>query len=219
MRIFLVRHGETDWNKEGRFQGQRDTGLSEKGQAQAYKVASYLAAHAFEGVVSSPLSRALDTALKIGSVCCLSGNEIEGVEVVDEFTEINHGDWEGLLANEVRERWGDLLEQWHAEPEAVKMPGEGGESLEDVRRRAVEGVERIAARYSGDVVVASHDAVIKVLLCHFLGIPLANFWRFQVANCSLSIIELNEGKAPRVSLMGDAHYLGGGFLLPEQKAL
>lgn len=219
MRLFLVRHGETDWNREGRFQGQRDTHLSDKGRSQAFKAALFLALHEFEGIVSSPLARALDTALKIGSTCALNGNELEDVEIVDEFTEINHGEWEGLLAEEVRERWGDLLAQWHSDPESVRMPGEGGESLEDVQRRAVAGVEKLAENYSGDVIVASHDAVIKVLLCHFLGIPLANFWRFQIANCSLSIVELEEGKPPRVSLMGDAHYLGEGFRAPEQKAL
>lgn len=219
MRLFLVRHGETDWNREGRFQGQRDTHLSEKGRSQAFRLALFLALHEFEGIVSSPLARALDTALKIGSTCALNGNELEGVEIVDEFTEINHGEWEGLLADEVRECWGDLLAQWHSAPESVRMPGEGGESLEDVQRRAVAGVEGLAEHYSGDVVVASHDAVIKVLLCHFLGIPLANFWRFQIANCSLSVVELEESKPPRVSLMGDAHYLGEGFAAREQKAL
>lgn len=219
MRLFLVRHGETDWNREGRFQGQRDTHLSEKGRSQAFRVASFLALHEFEGIVSSPLARALDTALKIGSACALNGNELEGVEIVDEFTEINHGEWEGLLADEVRERWGDLLALWHSSPESVRMPGEGGESLEDVQRRAVAGVAGLAESYSGDVVVASHDAVIKALLCYFLGIPLDNFWRFQIANCSLSVVELQEGGPPRVSLMGDAHYLGEGFEAPEQKAL
>lgn len=219
MRLFLIRHGETDWNREGRFQGQRDTQLSEKGRGQAAMAASYLASHKFDGIIASPLSRALETALTIGSHCCEGCKDKEIVEIIDEFTEINHGDWEGLLASEVKERWGDLLERWHTAPETVTMPGEGGESLADVQKRALAGVGRVAGKYSGDVAVASHDAVIKVLLCHFLGVPLANFWRLQIANCSLSIVELNEGKPPRVSLMGDAHYLGEGFERAEQKAL
>lgn len=219
MRLFLIRHGETDWNREGRFQGQRDTKLSVKGRGQAELAASYLAPHKFDGIISSPLSRALETALMIGSRCRADGMDREIVEIIDEFTEINHGDWEGLLASEVKERWGDLLEHWHSAPETVTMPGAGGESLEAVRTRTLAGIERVAGKYTGDVAIASHDAVIKVLLCHFLGAPLANFWRFRIANCSLSIVEMNEGKPPRVSLLGDAHYLGGGFERAEQKAL
>lgn len=222
MRLFLVRHGETDWNREGRFQGQRDIKLSENGRAQAYKVASYLAAHKFSGIVASPLSRASETALKVVSLSSpreRGSSEIAGVDIIDELSEINHGDWEGLLAAEVAKCWVELFKQWHLAPEKVTMPGEGGESLKDVQRRAVAGVDRIAEKYSGDVLAVSHDAVIKVLLCYFLGIPLANFWRFQIANCSLSIVELNKDKPPRVSLMGDAHYLSGGFESIEQKAL
>lgn len=215
MRFFLIRHGETDWNREGRFQGQRDTALSEKGRAQARKAASALAAHKFEGVVSSPLARALDTAREI----CAKGGQDLSVEIIEGLTEINHGDWEGLLASEVRERWNERLTLWHSAPETVTMPGPGGESLEDVRARSVAEVEKIAARYTGDVAAALHDAVIKVLLCHYLGAPLSSFWRFQIANCSLTIIEFSEGKPPRVSLMGDAHYLGEGFERAEQKAL
>lgn len=215
MRLFLIRHGETDWNREGRFQGQRDTSLSEKGRAQALKAALGLASHDFQGIVSSPLSRALDTALEISRA---GGRSIK-VEVMGELTEINHGNWEGLLASEVRERWGDLLAQWQTAPDTVRMPGDGGESLKDVCGRAVAGAEKIAAKYSGDVIAASHDAVIKVLLCRYLDAPLSSFWRFQIANCSLTIVEFSEGKTPRVSLMGDAHYLGEGFEKAEQKAL
>lgn len=215
MRLFLIRHGETDWNREGRFQGQRDTALSEKGRLQAQKAASSLSSHKFQGIVSSPLSRALDTAREIS----VHGNRDTKVDIIDEFTEINHGDWEGLFTSEVRERWGELLSQWHTEPERVRMPGGGGETLEEVCGRAVAGVEKIAAKYSGDVAVASHDAVIKVLLCYYLGAPLSSFWRFQIANCSMTIIEFSKEKPPRVSLMGDAHYLGEGFERAEQKAL
>lgn len=215
MRLFLIRHGETDWNRDGRFQGQRDTALSDKGRWQAQKAASGLALHKFQGIVSSPLSRALDTAREISA---LGSRNIE-VDIIDEFTEINHGDWEGLLTSDVREHWDGLLAQWHIEPERVRMPGDGGETLEEVCKRAVAGVEKIAAKYSGDVAATSHDAVIKALLCYYLGAPLSSFWRFQIANCSLTIIEFSEGRPPRVSLMGDAHYLGEGFEKAEQKAL
>lgn len=222
MRLFLVRHGETDWNKEGRFQGQRDTALSETGRGQARLVAAYLAAQEYDGratVLSSQLDRALATALAIGAAGRESGVMEDGVEKAEDFREIHHGDWEGLLASEVRERWGELLGRWHSVPDSVRMPGAGGETLEDVQKRAVRGVEKLARRFDGDVILVSHDAVIKALLLRFLGSPLANFWRLRIANCSLSVVELSAGKPPCVSLVGDAHYLEPGFSRPEQKAL
>ncbi len=217
MRLFIVRHGETLWNREGRFQGQQDTDLSEFGLAQADKIAAYLAGRMdgkFEAVATSPLARARITAEKIAATC-----HCEAFEIVEGFTEINHGDWEGLLSSEVQKGWPRVLDLWHSSPHTVIMPGEGGEALRDVQVRSIETVETLAKKHSGDVCVAAHDAVIKVLLCHFLGAPLSSFWSFQIANCSLTVAELRENQAPRVSLMGDAHFLGEGFDLPEQKGL
>lgn len=214
MRLFIVRHGETVWNKEGRFQGQRDTALNEKGLAQADMVAAYLAPHKFEVVVSSPLARARVTGEKIAAAC-----GCETFELMDELTEIHHGDWEGLLSTEVAAKWPEILAAWHTQPETVTMPGEGGESLADVQKRCVAASAKIAAKYSGDVCVTAHDAVIKALLCSYTGAPLASFWNFQIANCSLTVVELRAGKPPRISLMGDAHFLGEGFDRAEQKGL
>lgn len=214
MRLFIVRHGETGWNREGRFQGQQDTDLTELGLAQADKAADFLRGHRFDAVVSSPLKRARVTAEKIAAAAgCTT------VETAAALTEINHGDWEGLLASEVRAKWPRIIELWHTSPHTVIMPGDGGESLRSVQIRSVRAIEEIAARHCGDVLIASHDAVIKVLLCHFLNAPLSGFWRFQIANCSLTVAELRKNQPARISLMGDAHYLGIGFDLPEQKGL
>ncbi len=214
MRFFIVRHGETRWNKEGRFQGQIDTDLSEHGLAQGERVASYLSGHPFDAVVSSPLKRALVTGQKIADAC-----GVGTVEIDDRLTEINHGAWEGLLSSEVEASWADVLRRWHRFPDTVLMPGTGGESLRMVQDRSVAAAGDIAEKYSGDVCLTAHDAVIKVLLCHFLGAPLSSFWNFQIANCSLSVVEIQSGKVPRISLMGDAHFLRDGFDLPEQAGL
>jgi probable phosphoglycerate mutase len=214
MRLFIVRHGETVWNVEGRFQGQRDTDLNEKGTAQADLVARFLAPHKFDAVVSSPLKRARVTGEKIAAACGCKTFETD-----EKLTEIHHGDWEGVLSSDVAARWPDLLKEWHEAPERVTMPGAGGESLADVQKRCAEASDRIAETYAGDVCVTAHDAVIKALLCHYAGAPLSSFWNFQVANCSLTVVELRKGKPPRISLMGDAHFLGEGFSLPEQKGL
>ncbi|WP_455595447.1 histidine phosphatase family protein [Cloacibacillus porcorum] len=214
MRFFVIRHGETAWNVAGRFQGQQDTELNEKGLAQADLLGERLAGHRFEAVLTSPLSRAKVTAERAASRC-----EYGEFLTVEALTEINHGDWEGRLADEIAAEWPDELHRWHVSPETVTMPGPGGENLEDILRRAVPAVEAAAKRHEGDVLLASHDAVIKVLLCYWLGAPLASFFRFQVPNCSITVIEVKEGSAPRMLLMGDAAHLGDSFERPEQKGL
>ena len=144
MRFFVIRHGETAWNVEGRFQGQKDTALNEKGLAQAATLGERLAGHSFEAVLTSPLDRAKKTA-ELAASKCKFGEFTE----IPAFTEINHGDWEGRLSTEVAEEWPELLRRWHTAPETVKMPGEGGESLEDIARRAVPAVEAAAKKIQG----------------------------------------------------------------------
>lgn len=216
MRLFIVRHGETIWNVEGRFQGQQDTELNKNGLAQADKVAEYLAGHMagkFDAVITSPLARAAVTAEKIAKAC-----RCEKVETERDFTEINHGDWEGLLSTEVNKRWPRLLDLWHTSPHEVLMPGDGGEALRDVQNRALAALQRTCSLYANDVCVVAHDAVIKTILCGFLNAPLSSFWNFQIANCSVSVAEVRGNKS-RVSLMGDAHFLDEGFDRPEQAGL
>jgi probable phosphoglycerate mutase len=214
MRMFIVRHGESNWNAEGRFQGRQDTELSPKGMEQGEKIAEYLSSHRFEAIFTSPLKRSSITAARIASAC---GCEV--LEEMDELTEICHGDWETRMTAEVTERWPRLFDLWHTAPHTVLMPGPGGESLRDVQARVQRGAEKIKKKCSGDVCLVSHDVPIKMLLCHFLNAPLSSFWNFLIPNCSLTIAETREGGIVRVNLMGDAHFLGEGFDLPEQKSL
>ena len=217
MRLFLVRHGETNWNREGRIQGQQDTPLNLRGLEQARRVAERLRGHPFALVVSSPLSRALQTARAIHG----ASDSPVPLQVDEGLTEIHHGDWEGRLAQEVRATWPSLLDRWHERPEEVRMPGPGGETLEEVRDRAVAAAERLAATcpVEGDLCLASHDAVLKVLLCHWMGAPLGSFWRFVIPNGGLNLVELRAGKPPRLLLLGDASHLEEGFHREEQKGL
>ena len=204
MRLFIVRHGETAWNRAGRFQGRMDIPLNENGLAQAVLTAKRFSGFKFDAVLSSPLSRARVTGEKIYDEADCSTFITD-----DGFMEISHGDWEGHLRPDVESRWPDILDQWLNAPEICKMPGAGGESLADVTARAVEAVERIAFDYSGDVMLATHDAVAKTLICYYVGIPLENYWRIKVPNCSVSFIEF--GKSPQLGLLGDVSHLGCGF--------
>lgn len=214
MRFFVVRHGETNWNVEGRFQGQKDIELNQKGIMQAELLAKRFVGHRFEAIISSPLSRALVTAQKTKDV------SICGQLLIDPLlSEINHGDWEGLLADDIKSMWPSDMERWHLAPETVKMPGDGGESLQDVWYRAYRFAEYASLKYKGDVLVASHDAVIKVLLCHWLNTPLSSFWCFQIPNCSITVVEVSAAKKPRLTLLGDATHIYNSFERPEQKGL
>lgn len=214
MRFFIIRHGETLWNVEGRFQGQIDTDLSDVGLRQADLVAQRLSNHNFDAIISSPLKRALVTAQKIAA----KSNHKE-VIINDALLEINHGLWEGCYTDEIKTNWPQLLTAWHEYPETVTMPGCGGESLNNILKRSTHYVKTIAEKFNGDVLLTSHDAIIKVWLCYWLNAPLSSFWRFQIPNCSISIIEILKSKKPRLILMGDIAHLGNTFDSAEQKGL
>ncbi|QTX33466.1 histidine phosphatase family protein [Aminithiophilus ramosus] len=210
MRLFIVRHGETDWNVTGRFQGRNDIALNDRGLEQARRLAGALEKVPFDRLWSSPLSRALETAR---AVALLQG---KSVEIDEGLTEISHGEWEGLDGAEVERRWPGDLARWHGTPHLLAMPG--GESLLDVQRRSVEALDRVVAAGGENVLVAAHDAVIKVLLCACLEMPLRCFWRFQVGNGSVTLLEPT-ARGWSVPLLGDTCHLGDPYFRPLQKGL
>ena len=218
MRIFCVRHGETDWNADGRFQGQIDVPLNARGKAQALAAGAALKSIGFERIWSSPLSRASDTAKAIAEAGAFNGD----ILFHPDFTEIAHGLWEGRLASEVASLYPGLLEAWRKTPETVTMPE--GERLEDVRARAVPAWEELSENARADnvknILLVSHDATLRVLFCHLLGAPLSAFRCFQLANASVSVVEGTFG-GWRFSLLGDAHHLDPRhpFERPEQSGI
>ncbi|MBN1332770.1 MAG: histidine phosphatase family protein [Synergistales bacterium] len=210
MKLFCVRHGETDWNLEGRFQGRMDIPLNGRGVEQAKAVGKLLSHIRLDSIWSSHLSRARDTAEIIALHHGLSVITSPGI------SEISHGKWEGRKAEEIEELWPGMLEQWHKYPHTVTMPD--GESLGHVLQRSVRAIDEICRDSSGNVAVVSHDAVLKALLCYWMGCPLASFWRFQLANCSITVVEL-EDRGIRIPLMGETSHLGYVFSRVEQKGL
>ena len=184
MRILLARHGETPWNAEGRYQGQIDIPLSPVGEGQARALGARLADVRIDRAVASPLSRAKTTAeFALGDARKAQLGTDAGL------MEIGHGEWEGLLASEIRERDGERLRAWREAPETVQMPG--GESLPQVLERAWPAFERATAGLGTDdtLLVVAHDAVNRVLLCRVLGIPLSRLWNFRQAPATLNLLE------------------------------
>jgi probable phosphoglycerate mutase len=203
MRILLARHGETPWNAEGRYQGCRDIPLSEVGEAQAVKLGERLRDVAITRAVSSPLARARRTAeLALG--------ERAGMLLLDEgLREIGHGDWEGLLASEIRERDPARLQLWRDEPEGVMMPGEGGESLRMVIDRAWPAFARACEGLSENdtLLVVAHDAVNRVLLCRILGLPFTRLWAFRQAPTTLNLLEGPDFEHLDVVRLNDSYHV------------
>jgi probable phosphoglycerate mutase len=186
MRVLLARHGETPWNAEGRYQGQRDIALSPVGEEQARKLGARLRDIVVTRAVASPLSRAARTAQ-----LALGEDRAAMLQADPGFQEIAHGDWEGLLASEIGARDPALLRAWRETPETVLMPGEGGESLQHVLDRAWPALERACAGLGAEdlLLVVAHDAVNRVLLCRILGLPLARLWTFRQAPTTLNLLE------------------------------
>jgi len=202
MRILLARHGETPWNAEGRYQGQRDIALSETGEGQARALGERLRDLPISRAVASPLSRARRTAeLALGDARA-------GLLTLDPgLAEIAHGDWEGLLASEIRARDPERLRAWRESPATVQMPG-GGESLGQVLERAWPA---FAAACEGlgeadTLLVVAHDAVNRVLLCRILGLPLARLWSFRQAPTTINLLEGASVDALEVVRLNDCQH-------------
>ena len=186
MRILLARHAVTPWNAEGRYQGQEDIALSEVGIAQATALGERLRDFRIDRAVASPLSRARHTAeLALGNA------RASRLSLDDGLKEIAHGDWEGLLASEIREHDGERLQAWRDTPDTVQMPGAGGESLQQVLERAWPALQRACAGLGAEdtLLIVAHDAVNRVLLCRVLGISLSKLWGFRQAPTTLNLLE------------------------------
>lgn len=185
-KLLLVRHGESEWNRLGRYAGQRDVPLSDRGKLQAQRLAERLEGEALAAIYTSPLRRARDTARAIA--------EHQRVPVTAErrLAEIHHGLWEGLTAEQVGARFPTAYAQWRAEPHRVVMPQ--GESLTDLSRRAEQVLTEVLARHStGKILLCSHDAVLRVLVLTSLGLSLEHFWEWHFSNASLTVLETRDG--------------------------
>jgi broad specificity phosphatase PhoE len=158
-RIWLIRHGATEWNLHKRAQGQADIALTDRGRAQAKEVAATLSPFQLTGVYSSDLMRSIDTAKVIA--------DEQGLEVVidPDFREIDQGEWTGLEVAEIQRRWPDL---WGAARHYSPRPG--GETPQQVRQRALEGLKRvIEAHPGGSVAVVSHGGTMRWLVAESFG--------------------------------------------------
>ena len=169
--IILARHGETVWNIEKIYRGRSDVVLDELGIKQAERLGEYLSNYVLEAIYSSPLKRALDTANIIARY-----QKID-VQIAEGLVDFDYGDWQRLPEREVKSLYPVLLNEWHNNPHKVRVPG--GESLEDVRKRAVDVINDVLSNHHESVVLVSHRVVNKVLICSLLGLDNSHFWNIK----------------------------------------
>jgi len=185
-KIILVRHGETEWNVGEVFRGRIDVELNETGIREAELLAKYLSDSRITAIYSSPLKRALRTAEIIAS-----HHDVK-VEIAPELIDCDFGEWQGLSLQTVADRYKQLYAKWVKNPHLVKMPA--GESLDDVRRRAVRLVDSLLAKYEGTIVLVSHRVVNKVLICALLALDGSHFWNIKVDTAGITIFTYEDGK-------------------------
>jgi broad specificity phosphatase PhoE len=170
--IFIARHGETNWNAAARYQGRRDTELSQLGIAQAQALARAMKPTHLKRVISSPLHRCTTTAQPSADLFNLE------IEENPFLLEIAHGDWEGRYRDELEANDPLRYSQWRKQPEIVSFAG--GESVADVLDRWSMFASTFEA--TDDTLIVTHDAVIRVALVERLARPLSTFWQGEVLN-------------------------------------
>jgi probable phosphoglycerate mutase len=205
-RLLLVRHGETDWNRQGRFQGQIDIPLNANGQRQAEAAGRALATVHIDRAYTSAMARPRQTAEAILRLH-------PGVPLTSSrgLVEIGHGLWEGRLEVEIADGWPELLASWKQAPQTVQMPE--GENLQQVWDRSLQTWQRIASGLAtGETaLVVAHDAVNKTILCALLGLTPADIWMIKQGNGGITVIDYPQGAdaPPVVAAMNLTHHLGG----------
>jgi broad specificity phosphatase PhoE len=163
--ILLARHGETDWNREKRWQGLADLALNDRGREQARALAEKLEVVLFSAVYASDLRRAYETALAI------AGRKGLAVTPMRELREIDVGSWTGLSQDEVRERFQDAYTQLRAR---TGRGWEGGETYAVMGRRVLEAIRWIARKHPRDtVLIVTHSGPIRTVHAHALGLDYA----------------------------------------------
>lgn len=182
MRIYLVRHGETDWNKKGIYQGQEDTPLNEKGKDEARNLALALKGKEISIIYSSDLTRAKETAEIIAKSL-----GIQTIIYKESLREMNFGEWTGKSIFEMEED-SELFQLWQKDPWNISPPE--GETLKELANRVRKEAEEIFLKhYSQNVLVVTHAGPIKALIFNLIGSTGNPYWNLDISHNTIAIIE------------------------------
>lgn len=193
-RLVLIRHGATKWNREGRYCGHKDVGLSSEGRAQAAKLGGRLKAVKFDRIYCSGMKRAFQTGRII----------FKGADLitVKELREINFGVLEGLRYEEILERHGNTYRKWLEDPYKNNVPK--AEPMSDFENRIKKGVKKIIRSNSNrTIAIVCHGGTIGVFVNSIL--KARNFWRYVPSAASITIVEYDAGKQRLKKFNDTAH--------------
>ena len=190
MNLYLVRHGETEWNRDGRAQGRADVPLNEAGVAQSEALADMFGEMSVAAVMSSSLRRAVNTAEAIAAPHGLA------VTPNDGLLELNFGALDGAPLRDMREMFPDFFEHWTRDPATAQFP-DGGETLQQLQERTWAVVESVARAHEAqdNVIIVSHAFALYSIMCRALGMPLSNYGRLRITPGSYSLLV---SRAPNV---------------------
>jgi broad specificity phosphatase PhoE len=203
MNLLLVRHGETPWNREGRYQGRTDVALTAEGEAQARALGKRLAGIPIAIAITSPLARTRGTAEAI------LGDRGITLETDEALIEISHGQWEGQLASDIEISHAEMFGTWRTRPDRDVPAGPGAETMGDVEERAWPILVRTCARLGAaeTALIVAHDAVNRVLLCRVLGLPMTRVWTFRQAPSALNVLSGSSIADLQVVRLNDAEHV------------
>lgn len=200
LEISLLRHGQTDYSRENRFCGSIDPSLNAVGHRMAEAVGAGWRHHGWDAIWCSPATRTQETAAPLAAATGLT-------PVLDEgLREIHYGEWESLRHEDVKERWPEAYAYWATDPASRGTPG--GETAFHLAARAAPVIERIRASHpDGKVLIVSHKATLRVLMCALLGLDVRLFReRLGQPVASMSRFELTKTGA-RLVMLGDVSHL------------
>jgi len=200
-KVIFIRHGQTEWNVTGRYQGQSDVKLTEEGKKQAEKLADNFPVAKVDAIYASDLCRAMVTAETIAKKFGLK------VQAEPAFRELSFGDWEGLTYQQIVDKWEEAMANFLQHPDILEIPG--GESFPAVQQRAMKRLNELIEKHDGQtIVVVAHGAVLRTMLTAALHMPLQYLWSIRQFNTAVNIVRYDADANPTVELLNSTAHLG-----------
>ncbi len=205
MRLYLTRHGETEWNLQRKTQGRTDTPLTTIGIQQAHRLGERLKNKGISFIYSSTLRRAWDTAKIVGELLDCPVRSMEGLQ------EMCLGVWEGLTFSEIQQQYPDIYKRWRSTPNLCRIPG--GDTFDEVRNRSRQFIEFLRNNHDDDdrILLVTHALMSKIILADCLDLEPKLIHQIRQGNTALNIIDIYEDNVV-LSLLNDTCHLGGNEL-------
>lgn len=186
MKLYIIRHGETYWNIEGRMQGTKDSKLTEQGKMEALNLGESLKDTKIDYIYSSPLERAYDTSVLI------RGERDIPIEIKNNLIEMNFGKWEGMLSDDVEKEYKEEHYTFWNEPHLYTTLD--GETFEELIKRVKVALNEIVNKNKGEnILLVTHAIVIKAIYAIVKGYEIEEFWNPPfIKNTCVTIVEYNE---------------------------